>query len=1146
MTSLLTGWVRRAVRSATARPTATKVSRTRLSVTPLEDRAVPAGVPIDDGPPAVGVAWVADAAEGGAAGKFRFSRSGSTTNSLAVTVSYGGTATAGADYPALPTAVTIPAGSATADLSVPATDDAEYDPAETVTVTLVSAAGYTISAPGTATLTIIDNDPAPVVTVARVADAAEGGANGTFRFTRTGSTAAALAVSYTVPTVGPAMATPTSDYAALPGAVTIPAGAASKDVTVSVANDTTAEPREEVVVNLADGAGYTIGYPGNASVWITDNDSAGKPVVSVARVSDGTEGGAAGVYRFTRTGSTAAALTVNYAVDGSATAGVDYTALSGTISFAAGSATKDLTVAAINDALLEGTEQLFVSVKTGTGYVPAGGNDAVLNIQDDERGKIGGIVWRDGGDGIRQDAEGGAAGVPVALLDGSTEVFRETTTGTGGTYQFDDLPAGTYAVWLGEAVAGKWEYTLRNQGADETRDSDADPATGVSAAVTLSGSTTAELWVGAGFRTLDLSPPPPANTPPTVTPPSNKLIPTDGAPRTFAFTVGDVETPAGSLAVTATVLNPPGGSSGPVRATTGGSGSNRTVTVTAAPGWAGLATVLLEATDAAGAVTGATFNVVVRAGPNNPPVFIDHTTAGTTNVPQHAYTANVGVKVPPNALVVHTRANDPDPGDNAALKYTITGATTPSQVVPVSPADFTIDQNGTILVARDVSGAGSVRLTVKVEDPGGLSDTATVDITYVPLVALSETDPFAVEGSTDAITIDVYRLAYGGAAGVPLDVNYRIDWQFTNDTKGSGWGAASYADFDTPNDLFPNATATTGVIHLDAGETQKTIRLTAKADGIPERAEKFRITILDGPGYATINGGEQLTTNFPNTQVPLKRAAEGYLFDGLELFGNRDQNGDAKPKVAQTKEDPAHYNDIEQRGGPEGDFCYLLAAVAGKLAHDPAGFRNLFTPIGNNSYVITMHSYWGYNQTTIHKGTFYIKVTVDLGAADRGYILTKYADRDFGDNGGLEIWQLVLEKAYNEFYRQAGVGIGFGTASRASVAMRVLGWKASQTLAEFPNSISKEKITAAYNSGKAAALVTWIEKPPLTGTGPIHISNSAATTISLLRGHYYAVIGLLPNDEGVLLFNPFADPRGGEVVVPWQDLGAFAAYDYEL
>ena len=84
------------------------------------------------------------------------------------------------------------------------------------------------------------------VTLAKLADATEGGANGTFRLTRTGDTTADLTVL--VSPVGGSASTGT-DYSFNPDYVasdsfysfTIPAGSATRDITVAAVNDVAAE-----------------------------------------------------------------------------------------------------------------------------------------------------------------------------------------------------------------------------------------------------------------------------------------------------------------------------------------------------------------------------------------------------------------------------------------------------------------------------------------------------------------------------------------------------------------------------------------------------------------------------------------------------------------------------------------------------------------------------------------------------------------------------------------------------------------------------------------------------------------------------------------------------------------------------------------
>jgi hypothetical protein len=80
-------------------------------------------------------------------GAFVVQRSGSVTNALTVTYTIGGSATNGVDYVALPTSVTIPAGSAIAQIIVNPIDDIIEEPIEFVSLTLQPPDASIVPAP---------------------------------------------------------------------------------------------------------------------------------------------------------------------------------------------------------------------------------------------------------------------------------------------------------------------------------------------------------------------------------------------------------------------------------------------------------------------------------------------------------------------------------------------------------------------------------------------------------------------------------------------------------------------------------------------------------------------------------------------------------------------------------------------------------------------------------------------------------------------------------------------------------------------------------------------------------------------------------------------------------------------------------------
>jgi hypothetical protein len=98
------------------------------------------------------------AAEPANTGTFTVTRTGSTTASLDVFYTVTGTATNGNDYTALAGSVTIPAGQSSATITVGPIDDPDDEDDETVILTLLDVAGYSVGTPDAATVTIADNE----------------------------------------------------------------------------------------------------------------------------------------------------------------------------------------------------------------------------------------------------------------------------------------------------------------------------------------------------------------------------------------------------------------------------------------------------------------------------------------------------------------------------------------------------------------------------------------------------------------------------------------------------------------------------------------------------------------------------------------------------------------------------------------------------------------------------------------------------------------------------------------------------------------------------------------------------------------------------------------------------------------------------
>ena len=159
------------------------------------------------------------------------------------------------------------------------------------------------------------------------------------------------------------------DYTSRSGTLTFDAGTTSKTVSVSIADDTENERDETFTVTLSNASGADLGTKTatgtirNRTVVVETT-----PSVSIAGGS-GTEGDDDEI-DFTVTLDEAASgnVTVDYATsDGSADAGDDYTAKSGTLSFSAGETSKTISVSIEDDIENESDETFTVTLSNPSG-----------------------------------------------------------------------------------------------------------------------------------------------------------------------------------------------------------------------------------------------------------------------------------------------------------------------------------------------------------------------------------------------------------------------------------------------------------------------------------------------------------------------------------------------------------------------------------------------------------------------------------------------------------------------------------------------------------------------------------------------------------------------------------------------------------
>ncbi len=233
-----------------------------------------------------------------------------------------------------------------------------------------------------------DPVPPPVPPSLSVADASvTEGNSGTsdLAFTVTLSAAATSPVTVAYATAN-GTATAGSDYAASAGTLTFAAGETSKVVHVQVTGDTVVEANESLTLSLSSPNGATIAH-GTATGTIVNDDTAPLPTLSIGD-SSFAEGSAVapghGAFTVTLSAAATAPVAVHFATaDGTATAGSDYVAQSGTLTFAPGETQKTITVAAIGDATVEPNEGFTVTLASPVGATIAHGSGAGTIVNDD-------------------------------------------------------------------------------------------------------------------------------------------------------------------------------------------------------------------------------------------------------------------------------------------------------------------------------------------------------------------------------------------------------------------------------------------------------------------------------------------------------------------------------------------------------------------------------------------------------------------------------------------------------------------------------------------------------------------------------------------------------------------------------------------
>jgi Calx-beta domain len=339
----------------------------------------------NEGPPSFVVTDVTGAE---AAGTLSFSVLLTNANSSSVSVDYAtadGTALAGSDYVAASGTVTIPKNQTSGAVQITVNDDALAEDDETFTLNLSNATGGLPidDAQGVGTIQNDDADPTVSVASASVNEGDAGTTTLSLPVTLSGPSGREVDVDYAT---SDGTATAGSDYAATSGTLVFAAGETTKQVDVTVTGDFLNEGDETLTVTLTAPFNADLDLGASAATGTITNDDAGPELfLADASAAEGGSGTTPLSFTVTMTPASAGDVTVDYATaDGSAAAGSDYAAATGTLTILAGQTSGSITVDVTGDTVPEPAETFTLTLSNPAGAKIVTGV-ATGTIQNDDR-----------------------------------------------------------------------------------------------------------------------------------------------------------------------------------------------------------------------------------------------------------------------------------------------------------------------------------------------------------------------------------------------------------------------------------------------------------------------------------------------------------------------------------------------------------------------------------------------------------------------------------------------------------------------------------------------------------------------------------------------------------------------------------------
>ena len=368
---------------------------------------------------------IASVTEGGTL-VFAVTRTGTPAATFTVDCAQtNGTAIAGSDYTASTQTLTFLVTDTSKNCSVATLQDTIYEGPNTLGALLQNPVGSVLLATSAALGTINDNDAAPSFSVsgATLAEGARFPSPLPRAAVRISSTALLMPSLMAVPLL-PTTTTPASSSSA-----TFAAGQTTLNVVVPTTADSKYELNETVLLNLSNPSNGATISTGQATGTITNNDSA--PSFSIDSPAAVNEGNLI-TFTVTKGGNTNTGLSHSFnwaTANNTAVAPSDYTAASGSITFATTDNQKTFQVQTVTDGVLDSAsnETFFANLTTN-----AGTNGATLSTSQ--------------GTGSIADLDASIPSVPANIrkspatgTDSNYSILWDASTGTVNHYTLEEV-----------------------------------------------------------------------------------------------------------------------------------------------------------------------------------------------------------------------------------------------------------------------------------------------------------------------------------------------------------------------------------------------------------------------------------------------------------------------------------------------------------------------------------------------------------------------------------------------------------------------------------------------------------------------------------------------------------------------------------